>query len=59
MATPKSLVLSLYLQVIEHLVRLSCDITAFEESHILSMIGRHHPESHADDMGAILRLVDA
>lgn len=57
MATPKSLVFNLYKnwEVIEHLVRLSRDLPAFEASQVLNVIGRHHPDSQADDLGAILR----
>lgn len=57
MATPKSLVFTLYKhwEVIEHLVRLSRDFAAFEESLVLIVIGRHHPDGNADEQGAILR----
>lgn len=57
MATPKSLVFNLYKNwdVIEHLVRLSRDFPAFEESQVLNVIDRHHPERSADELGAIMR----
>ncbi len=57
MATPKSLVFHLHKHwdIVETLARASREFPAFEESQLLVIIGKHHPQAPAEELSGILR----
>lgn len=57
MAAPKSLVFHLHRhwEVIEHLARLSRELSAFAEEQVLQVIARYSPQADAQEPASVLR----